>query len=207
MISVIIPTMWLAEGFMDRLIQLSSIKEVAEIILIDNSETPPDLYIPKLVHIREYQNTYVNPAWNKGVATAKHDRLCIMNDDIGFENDLFSQVLPHISEDKGMIGLYSFEGIPFFDEDKQFKILDTHGYRGMGYACLFFIHRQRYKPIPSGIKVWYGDDYLFRFNGGTNYMMQNINVWGATSVTSRNPIFDSVKIRDSEVYAELLKNA
>jgi len=210
MISVIIPTLWLAEGFMDRLMQLSAIEEVAEIILIDNSENPPDLVIPKLVHIREYQNTYVNPAWNKGVALARHDRLCIMNDDINFENDLFSKVEPHIREENGMIGLYNFDGIPYYDDGDggiEFKIVDSRGWRGMGYACLFFIHRRRYKPIPLGLKVWFGDDYLFRFNGAPNYMMQNINVWGATSVTSRLPVFDSVKISDSEIYSEILKNA
>jgi hypothetical protein len=207
MLTVIIPTMWLADGLLDRLHQLSTIAEVGEIILIDNSDTPPDLEIPKLVHIKEYKNTYVNPAWNKGVLLAKHDRLCIMNDDINFENDLFSKVEPHIGEDKGMIGLYNFDGIPYYDDEIEFKIVESRGWRGMGYACLFFIHRRRYKPIPTDMKVWFGDDYLFRFNGGTNYMMQNINVWGATSVTSRLTIFDSVKIRDSEIYSEILKNA
>lgn len=204
MISVIIPTMWLAEGLLDRLHQLSLIAEVGEIILIDNSETPPDLEIPKLVHIREYKNTYVNPAWNKGVELSKHDRLCIMNDDIGFEDDLFSQVEPHISEDKGMIGLYEFDGVPYRDEDKLFKLVDTKRWRGMGYACLFFIHKKSYVEIPE-MKIWYGDDYLFHCNTKTNYYMANANVWGTPSITSRNPIFDPIKQRDSEIYQQLLE--
>jgi hypothetical protein len=198
--------MWKAEGFLERLHQLSKIKEVGEIILIDNSETPPQLNIPKLFHIKELKNTYVNPAWNKGVKLARYDKICILNDDINFDDVIFEWAEPHITDDKGMIGLYQFEGNPYFDDDKQFKLVETNGWRCNGYACLFFIHRNSYVKIPESIKVWYGDDYLFFKNGKTNYFMQNINVWGRTSITSNDPTYDKIKKQDATYYGQLLNS-
>jgi GT2 family glycosyltransferase len=207
MISVIIPTMWRSEGLIERLEQLSKIKNVGEIILIDNTEQPPQLNIKKLFHIKELKNTYVNPAWNKGVALARYDNICILNDDIHFEDSIFEYVEPHISADVGMIGLYQFEGTPYFDNDKGFKLVDTKGWRCNGYACMFFIHRNSYVKIPESIKVWYGDDYLFFKNGKPNYFMQNINVWGPTSITSNDPSFDKIKANDKLYYGQLLNGS
>ena len=82
MISVIMPTMWQGNRAIETLKALSKYQSVGEIILIDNSETPPDLKIDKLVHIKEYKNTYVNPAWNKGYRLAKFDKLLFVNDDV-----------------------------------------------------------------------------------------------------------------------------
>lgn len=206
MISVIMPTMWIADGLLDRLWQLSKIEEVGEIILIDNSDTPqtePPLGIPKLRHIREGRNTFVNPAWNKGVRLAKFARLCIMNDDISFDPTIFRLVQPYIKRDIGMIGLDEFDGVPVYTEDRVFRVVPSNWWRGMGYACLFFIHKSRYVKIPDELKIWYGDDYLFWFNGAENYKMQNVNVWGKPSTTSGSSVFDDVKISDSESYAKI----
>jgi hypothetical protein len=102
MISVIIPTLWKPEGFIERLEEISKNSNVGEIILIDNSTLDIDTsHIPKLNHIKENQNTYVIPAWNKGVKLAKYDKLLIANDDVETDWGVIDVVYPHITEDKG----------------------------------------------------------------------------------------------------------
>ena len=207
MISVVIPTLWRCDGLVERLEQLSKIPNVGEIILIDNTENPPQLNIKKLFHIKEMRNTYVYAAWNKGVALARYDNICILNDDIDFEDSIFEYVEPHISHKIGMIGLYQFEGIPYYDDDKKFKLIDAKGWRCNGFACMFFIHRNSYVKIPETMRVWYGDDYLFLKVGKPNYFMLNVNVSGPTSITSNDPSFDKIKANDKLYYGQLLNSS
>ena len=88
--SVIIPTIWKSEYTMELLKRLSEHPAVAEIILIDNA-TKGDVIMDKVIHIKEVENTYVNPAWNKGVELAKYDYVTICNDDILFNtNEYFN---------------------------------------------------------------------------------------------------------------------
>jgi hypothetical protein len=65
-ISIIVPTIWRVKNFISILKDIADNECVGEIILIDNSENPPDLNIKKLIHIKENKNTFVYPAWNKG---------------------------------------------------------------------------------------------------------------------------------------------
>jgi hypothetical protein len=78
MYSVIALTMWKCERFKETLAELDKHPLVGEIILIDNSEMDVDLIkLKKLNHIKEEKNTYINPAWNKGVSLAKYNKLLV----------------------------------------------------------------------------------------------------------------------------------
>jgi hypothetical protein len=86
MYSVIALTMWKCERFKETLTELDKHPLVGEIILIDNSEMDVDsLKLKKLNHIKEDKNTYINPAWNKGVSLAKYNKLLVLNDDLWFD--------------------------------------------------------------------------------------------------------------------------
>ena len=214
-LTVVIPTLWKSEGFLDRLKTLATVEAIGEIILIDNTTNPPDLEIPKVQHIIEFKNTYVNPAWNKGVRMSTYDKICIMNDDVDVENIVFSQALPHITEDKGMIGLYEYHGTGVWEDepgcdysrpnyfrkkDLDFKVIEIGNDRKPGYGCFWFIHKNSYLMIPEQIKVWYGDDYIFYRNGKPNYSMINLNIVGKPSQTSDLPEFDEIKRLDYHYY-------
>ena len=90
--SVIIPTMWKSEYAEELLKRFSESDYVGEIILIDNApELKKEIRLPKIVHIRESENTFVNPAWNKGITLAKYDNITIPSDDVMLDvNEYYS---------------------------------------------------------------------------------------------------------------------
>ena len=197
MISVIMPTMWKPEGVLERIKLIVEHPSVFELILIDNSDTPPELpFIKKVRHIKEGKNTYVNPAWNKGyeLAFPTIDKLCFLNDDVITDWDIFDKMDYDgmITEDRGMIG----------PNESCWKGLNTSpgvypvNRRDNCYGCIFFIHRKSYVPIPEDLLVHYGDDWLFTKSGKQNY---GINAWpmgGESEQTSGLPIFNSIKELD-----------
>jgi hypothetical protein len=198
-ISIIVPTIWKVNEFISLLRDISEHDSVGEIILIDNSDNPPDLNIKKLIHIKENKNTFVYPAWNKGYRISKYDKLCFLNDDISFDYNLFSFILPHITEEKGMIGLWEFHGSPIWRDDSGMNIASIN-HRNSGYGCLWFIHKKSYLEIPEEMKIWYGDDWLFNRLSNKNYGIYNLEINGVTSATSNNPEFDIIKAEDSKVF-------
>ena len=218
-ISVIIPTMWKSEGFVHRLAKLSNIETIGEIILIDNTSNTTILPIPKVIHIIEGENTFVNPAWNKGVNLSKWDKLCIMNDDVEVHDELFINILPHITEDKGMIGLHEYHGNGVWEDEPGYdrtrsellrgnrfplKLIESERHnRRPGYGCLWFIHKKSYIHIPHELKIWYGDDYLYHRNGKPNYSMMNVDIIGKPSQTSDLSEFDETKRNDQRVWSTL----
>lgn len=200
MISVIIPTLWKPKGFIDRLIQISNNELVGEIILIDNAPQDIDIsYIPKLNHIKEPQNTFVLPAWNKGVSLSKYDKLLIVNDDVETDWSIIDLVYPHITEDKGIIGA---GGKCWDNPEGEFRI-ETYDYITACYACLFFIHKNSYIPVPPEFKIHYGDNWLFneiKQNFKSNYAIQGWVMGGESEQTSGLKEFDEIKKLDNIVY-------
>lgn len=200
MISVIIPTLWKPKGFIDRLIQISNNKLVGEIILIDNDPQDIDIsYIPKLNHIKEPQNTFVLPAWNKGVSLAKYDKLLIVNDDVETDWSIIDLVYPHITEDKGIIG----SGGKCWDNPVGEFRLEIYNALISCYACLFFIHKNSYISIPKEFKIHYGDNWLFnkiRQSDKFNYAIEGWVMGGESEQTSGLKEFDEIKKMDNIVY-------
>jgi hypothetical protein len=98
MYSVIIPTMWKCDRLTTTLNELNEVRSVGEIILIDNTNNAYEVNIEKVRHIKEGKNTYVNPAWNKGVSLAKYDKVIILNDDIWFDWNILDIMYEFITD-------------------------------------------------------------------------------------------------------------
>ena len=88
MYSVIIPTLWKqnTDLFKEVLVDLGSIDDVKEIILIDNdpafdSNIKQEVLntTSKLIHLQMQENIFVNPAWNLGVKHSTQPYLVILN--------------------------------------------------------------------------------------------------------------------------------
>lgn len=203
MISVIIPTMLIPIGVEERIRTWAKSPSVKEIIVINNTNKSVDFSDEsKIINIFEGHNTFINPAWNKGYHLSTTDKLCFANDDIDFDIDLFDWIEPHISEDKGMIGLDEYHGNGVWQDEPgcdrsrseerrgkrfPFKLLPIHHNRKPGFACIWFIHKNNYKVIPDDLKVFYGDDYVYYKNGKTNYSIQNLDIIGKVGQTSSKP--------------------
>jgi hypothetical protein len=182
MFTVVIPTMWKPDTFEQQLILLCCSKYVDEIILINNEkEKTPYYYIlnnEKILHIKPDDNLIVNPSWNIGVLLSKNNNICLLNDDLLFDINIFEFMSNH--EDKSLCGL------SMYNKDQEFNLTQaTH--RTHGFGCMMFIRKDQYEYIPNSIKLFYGDDYLFEVNkikGRQNYFIngcENNETWGITS--------------------------
>ena len=199
MISVIMPTMFVPVGVTSRIKEITSHPLVSELILIDNTDRLDNLDgedIPKLVHIKEGRNTFVNPAWNKGVALAKEDKLMIINDDVITHFGIIDFMHDLVTEDKGMIGAGETCWIsPNISPD-----INEIIHRKPRYGSLFFIHKNSYRPIPEEMKVWYGDDWLFYKSGKPRYEITYWPMGGGGSQTVDLPQFNELKINDGRLW-------
>jgi glycosyltransferase involved in cell wall biosynthesis len=212
MISFIIPSLMRIPRLLDTLRELSDCEEVGEIILIDNSTASELIELPKLIHIRESENTFINPAWNKGAKLARYDKLCFLNDDIWFDWKYLSLISSHIREDVGLIGMSTnnyidppdeFRIVPAFHSEKT-----TRGIRPVGYACCFFIHKYNWDEIPNEMKLWCGDDWLFYRSKFTNYIIDGMKCYGDLSATlsakDLAEIFDPIKKNDLDLIRKFI---
>ena len=198
MYSVIIPTMWKCARFnlgytVDELCRHPL---VGEVIIIDNSDRVDEIKVdPKIKHILEGKNTYVNPAWNKGVELAKYDKLAILNDDIWMDWNIFNVLEPYITEETGVIGMAENN---YTTPDKEFG-LEPIIHRNGGFGCAMFLHKENYTPIPNEMKIWGGDDWLFVKNRNRrkqNYKIVGFKVEGELSATSDSVELGPIKERD-----------
>jgi beta-1,4-mannosyl-glycoprotein beta-1,4-N-acetylglucosaminyltransferase len=196
-IDVVIPTMWCDENFISYLERYCSYENIQKIYLIDNqkSNKPKNTILqhPKIHLITPYQNIYVNPAWNEGYYKSKADVICLLNDDIFVEEELFDYIsnLDMTNIDiigsylKGTVDNYHINSDHYVnDELIKLNVNKKQPIGGQSYAfgvCMF-IKRSSYKVIPSLYKIWYGDDYLIQ-NCENIYALKTNKIQGRISKT------------------------
>ena len=191
MFSVIIPTLWKSEYIHTSISQLEEHPEVGEIILIDNSTEVKELNNAKICHIREGINTYVNPAWNKGVRLAKYENLCILNDDLVFDTKILDWIKPHM--DLGIIGM----NVANYDKWRtEFNpVIEKMEGRDWGWGCLFFVKKDKWVNIPDDLLIACGDDWLLKHIDG--YKISGLPLqYQQVSITSILPEFFGLQLTD-----------
>jgi hypothetical protein len=201
MYSIITLTMWKCERFRKTLSELNEHPLIGEIILIDNSEIEVEpLNLNKLNHIKEEKNTYINPAWNKGVSLAKYDKLLILNDDVWMDWGILDILSEYITPSIGAIG-FAGNAIDLEETTDMMLTPVTHRYGNFGVAM--FIHKASWMPIPEEMKLWGGDDWIFvknRNSGKPNFKLEGMKLYGEISGTLENadltPILNPIKEND-----------
>lgn len=213
MISVIIPTMWKSHRTEDLLFRLNKSSSVDEIILIDNdpiNKIDNLDKIDKLKYWTDNRNIYVNPAWNKGVELAKNDLICICNDDTTFDVDsLFLFVIKN-SRFLGSIGMHSHNYLESSKENvlyelKTKKVLHQM-LKGAGWGTCLFVKKSKWKPIPDGLKIWYGDDWIAAMNGKTYALRTSQKMETEMETTSGRPELSEVVKKDQLYWSILQKH-
>ena len=64
-------------------------------------------------------------------------------------------------------------------------------------------HVKSYHKIPENLRIWYGDDFLFKTNnrlGKTNYVIDDIPIFTKASATSDLEDFNEIKNIDTLMY-------
>jgi len=206
--TVVIPTIWKSEYTYELLKRLSDSEYVGEIILIDNaSELNKEINIQKVIHIKEQENTYVNPAWNKGVNLASHNNITIVNDDIIFDVDeyysYFAQLL-EINEFKniGFIGSHSENYKLEKSQNPSFEEYDNKTNTG-GWGCLFSFHKSNWKPIPNELKIWYGDNWIHLVSNPILHL-RGIKIETKMSTSSDLEEMNPIKENDTRIWHRML---
>jgi hypothetical protein len=202
MISVIIPTMWRSPYVVDLLNQLQGIDSVGEVILIDNDiKKSVDVSgLSKVIHTKNPKNNYVNPSWNQGYQISKHENLCFLNDDVIIPGNIFSIVDGFLSPGIGIVGLLSdiYENI--MPDVNSLGIAESVRLtlctrRNFAYGCCMFMHRSQYRLVPDGLKIQYGDDFLFYSTTKNNFVLDGFGIVGKICGTLYD---DNLQLIDKE---------
>jgi hypothetical protein len=167
--------MWKDDKTLGRLKQYCNEKSVNKVIVIDNDKKnrPVDEIFqhPKLELVCYGTNIYVNPAWNEGYYRSKADIMCLLNDDISVDMELFRHITNTDMTNIDLIGVHLKGTVDNYNitdhEDTtnelfRLKIDKSKPIGGQSYAfgvCMF-IKRSSYQIIPSLYQIWFGDDYL-----------------------------------------------
>jgi hypothetical protein len=192
--------MWKCNRFQQTLRELSAHELVGEIILIDNTTNDLKIELPKLIHILEGKNTYVNPAWNKGVKLAKYDKLLILNDDIWMDWRILNSLYDVVTSEIGLIGLD--ENAINIEKTEEVFGLELTPNRNGGFGCCMFVHKENYSTIPNDMKIWGGDDWLFvncLNKIKNNYKLVGFKIEGEMSVTCNQSEFNPIKQNDLQL--------
>lgn len=187
MISVVIPTMWKHAPFCDFLSQVCAHAHVQDVIIIDNAhEHRPAHEIldhEKIKWINLGENLFVNPSWNMGVYHGEADIICLQNDDIQFDCDVYTRVREFIQPHMGLISLSSAPC-----QGDQIEFVHWQGESQFGCGQLMFFNRHTFCHIDPELLVYCGDNWLFDHMWHVtqhNYMIHNLTYHTPYAQTSK----------------------
>lgn len=165
--TAIIPTMWRDSSIFELLNRLYVCEYVSEVILINNdvNNTPDFAKHKKLLYIEPYENIFVNPVWNMGVAITSTEYVSILNDDILFDVDLYFHFMNTANQylNVGYVGSHSKNYEITELDDTTIEPYDNKTNTG-GWGCLFSFNKKNWIPIPNQLKIWYGDNWIHATN-------------------------------------------
>jgi hypothetical protein len=205
--TVIIPTLWKSNRTEQLIRDLNECEFVDEIIIIDNTNTDEwDRAYRKIRTVSKGENIYVNPAWNWGIELAKNECIALCNDDINFDPNIFGVITKDILLEFGIIGQSEFN---YKGKNSDEPILEKWNgkVRDWGWGCLIMFDKKNWIEIPDDIKIWYGDDYIFKCNLAQKSTLKNFNIETEMSTTSDEHIWNERKEQDKINYIKHLENA
>jgi hypothetical protein len=197
----IIPTLWKSERIKVLFFDLIECEQVGEIIVIDNAPNKDIDHLPKVVHIKNKENIFVNPAWNLGISIATYENIAIINDDVNFDTSIFAILEPQI-KDVGVCGMmYENYSKKKTEAIKIFPLVE----RPYGWGCLIFLHKSNYVEIPNELKIACGDDYLIKFAPKATKLL-GLQIESDISTTTQLPEFGEQQIKDNELWRTMNNN-
>lgn len=210
--------MWRSD-LTDRLLQkYNDCDLVDEIIIIDNDTSARNVDLTKydkVLHIEEPENTFVNPAWNKGIGLCKNELLIVSNDDIVFDVKKYLDIIESFDGDWDLMGLYgaSFKGVrnrvyPRYHDKRPFHFVDGKiepGHSvGLGWGCMFLCKKSKWKLIPEKYKVYAGDTWMMEQY--ENIYQIHVDIDGSWGTTSAAPDMIHIGRKDTKLFSDERKS-
>lgn len=157
--------------------------EGVDVLLIDNGaeQSVKDiikefLIEPNVTAIHNEQNLYVNAAWSQIIQYflehEEYDYLLIMNSDLGLNKNWVNVLDEYFSRVPYAIPVPVVSDNPDnLTAEVNIVPVETELTEGIA-GVLIVLHRkhaQKVYPIPDGIKIWYGDNWIFDKLRNTGY--------------------------------------
>jgi hypothetical protein len=198
--SVILPTMWYSKKILTIIQQFNDSKFINEIIVIDNNiKDSIDLTnYSKVIHIKNNSNIYVNPSWNLGISLSKNDRVILSNDDI-----IVYEIDKLLSDEN--IHKYDLIGLDNSNINKgngiNFREPNTAMEKGFG--CFLFVNKKCYVNIPNEMKIWCGDNFLFKkIKNKSMFSSDNIEIEFSKTIKNINNLHEIID-EDMKIFKSL----
>lgn len=204
MFSVVIPTLQRSAD-LGPLVELCAEHPlVLEVLVINNAPEPLDRSSPKVRVLDQDGNIFVNPAWNLGAREARGEYLAIINDDMRFDPELIDEAAAVIS--RPGVGILGIDGA-FLNRPRAARTqirFATYEHVTLGFGMAMFMRRTNYFPIPSELKIWGGDDWLFLKQRWPNRVIIGPRVETEVSVTSGAAEFQRMRQQELEIANRLI---
>jgi glycosyltransferase involved in cell wall biosynthesis len=189
--SIIVPTMWrckeLFKKCLDRIVEHPLIDEI--LIINNEVQSTPNWSVlanSKIKMKNQSENIKVNKAWNLGLKESRNDIICLMNDDILFDEKLFEKIKDRIVPESGVYGLITGEA-KFKHPTLTDGSIDFVEWKPKdnihGFGQLMFLHKSNWKPIIDGLEIYFGDDYIFH-----NQLVKNLKNYLITNICWESPM-------------------
>ena len=193
MIDVIIPTILNTQYqiFEYTLNELNSSKVINKIIIIDNTKDQSFLseyakcITDKITIINGYDDElYVNGSWNMGVSLATAENYILLNDDILVNRIIYEIIDTHMADQNiSLMTILTKNNVKLDDyirlnsiNMKDFTISTTNNIPNGRQGWFISGRTNEYVPIPSQLKIFYGDDWIYRKAQNKKVMIDNLNV-------------------------------
>jgi hypothetical protein len=203
MITVIIPTIFktIPEVFQYTIDQMNACSIIDKVIIINNTCDNSHFNNYRLgqkFQVVSDKNYYVNDAWNKGVEECRSKYYLILNDDVLCHNTVFDMCYSTMEKvpDLGILTVFTSNGQTLKDYSDMMQTVDKNRTVKLKYfenqerAGWFILGRkEQWKPI-EGLKIYFGDDFIYRYNyqilKQKQALAENIYISHFESTTSRH---------------------
>ena len=169
-ISVIIPTIWMANHYMMKsLLDLDKVDCIEEVIVINNDKTKTPHWINafgKVKLVDPGKRMYFNESVNLGIDLCKNDICCIYNDDITSDTRVFNYVKNNFSEKYGCIFIspkYINQQTRSTGNLKKVNDIIKDGLHH-GSGMMMFVRKNSFIKIPENLIHHFGDTFIFKIN-------------------------------------------
>lgn len=210
--SIVVPTMWKFEPFLNFLSDLVKLELVNEVIIINNNLEVTPLQHPALSHAKVKlhnfdKNIFVNPAFNFGVAVAENEHIVLMNDDIIFDFKALYRAAELVQPNR-MLALSPNPELDKNVSGTAVPVKYEEGIDSFHFGACMFVNRSEWVSIPAGLDLYYGDNWIWETTlarGGEIFLIKDVFFSSPTSVTCGEMYTPLWLGREGHMYERLLK--
>ncbi len=192
MIDLIVPTIFAHIDFFTHYLPVYiNNPYINSIIVIDNSNAHHQNHFNslsrKIIYLPQKKNIFVNPSWNLGVKYSQSEFIILLNDDVFISDEAFLQLLNFGLKSKSIvcarINSYSNNKNQRLHLSIEKKYYDSRYPVNISMGSIghmLMMKRTSYVPIPSELKIFFGDDFLISKMNNV-YIASGGSIKGSTS--------------------------